>query len=367
MSRISAAPAPVDLHLEPNEASDLTAVPAEALPSTYDRGFVTVLDEDVVENAIALLGHRGDDLGDGWEAVRLRLRVVGDTGATEDAEACAFHGGRLYVAGSHYGSKGGPLQPKRAFFARLDQSDLGRAVAGRACALEVARNAFRLHRAVNDALRESAIELMPLSDAAREALIEATIERGKDDGKAWKGRVKRRDRPINVEGIEFRADGSLLLGLRYPVAATGDPLLVELPDVDALFDDPGGVPACGPVWVLGCGGDPDRPLGVRGLHRSSTDELHVLVGNLDAEGKDSVLLEGRPSGAAAHCEHWRARLPVLAAGGPVDAEIVHRLDDLKTVEGIAQAPGEDHFIYVVDRDHNVHLRFLHASGQRLGG
>lgn len=350
-------PDPVDLHLEPNEASDLAAVPAPAVPSGFDSAYVTVLDEDAVEKAIALLGHSGDDLASGWEARRLDLRVTGDDGRTEDAEACAFHGGRLYVAGSHYGSKDGPLQPRRAFFARMDEGDLARASAGEQCELQVARNAFAVHRAVNDALRASGIELLPLVDEARDALIGATIARGEEKGKSWSGLIRRDDQPINVEGMEFRPDGTLLLGLRVPVSASGAPLLVELHDVDALFDEPERPVACGAVWVVGCGGEPERPLGVRGLHRSATDELHVLVGNLDAEGKDSVLLAGRPSDADAHCEHWSVRLPLTAGGGPLEATRVHDFPDLKTVEGVAQTP-DGHFLYVVDRDHNVHLRFL---------
>lgn len=356
----STSPEAVDLQLQPNEASDLAPVPPEAVPSAYDHAFVTVLDEAEVEKAIALIGHRGDDMQAGWEAVRLELRVVGDEGSTEDAEACAFHNGRLYVAGSHYGSKDGPLQPKRAFFARMAQSDFARAVEGHTCALEIARNSFRLHRAVNDALSASGIDVMPLSDAAREALIEDTIEHGEDKDKGWNGRVKPDDHPINIEGMEFRPDGTLLLGLRVPVAASGDPLVVEVQDIDNLFDDADAVPSCGSVWVIECDGDPERPVGVRGMHRSGSDELHVLVGNLDAEGKDSVLLDGRPSAGEAHCEHWRVRLPLTAAGGPVKAEMVHCFPDLKTVEGLAQSPDGD-FLYVVDRDQNVHLRFLLAG------
>lgn len=310
-----------------------------------------------MEKAVALLGHRA---GGGWEAVRLRLTVTGDTGRTEDAEACAFHGGRLYVAGSHFGSKSGPLQPRRAFFARMDQTELPRAAGGEACELEVARNAFAVHRAVNDALRASGIELLPLADAPRDGLIDATIARGEDKGKSWSGRVRADDHPINVEGMEFRPDGTLLLGLRFPVAASGDPLVVELHGVDALFDEPDAAVRAGAVWVVECDGDAERPMGVRGLHRDAADVLHVLCGNLDAEGKDSVLLEGRANAADAHCEHWSVRLPLTAGGGPLRAERVHDFPDLKTVEGIAQAP-DGSFVYVVDRDHSVHLRFGPAA------
>src|SRR5215217_4126053 len=60
----------IDLDLYPNEASDLAVVPG-GLVAGYDQAFVTVLDEGVIEDSVALLGHRGDDPFGGWEAQRL--------------------------------------------------------------------------------------------------------------------------------------------------------------------------------------------------------------------------------------------------------------------------------------------------------
>ena len=51
----------VDLELHPNEASDL-AVVDEGLVERFDQTFVTVLDEGVIEQSVAVLGHRGDDV-----------------------------------------------------------------------------------------------------------------------------------------------------------------------------------------------------------------------------------------------------------------------------------------------------------------
>ena len=53
----------VDLELHPNEASDLAVVPVAV--ERFDQTFVTVLDEGVIEESIAVLGHRGDDVSDG--------------------------------------------------------------------------------------------------------------------------------------------------------------------------------------------------------------------------------------------------------------------------------------------------------------
>jgi hypothetical protein len=177
----------VDLDLHPNEASDLAVVPG-GLPS-YDQAFVTVLDEGVIEESIAVLGHRGSDLTQGWDAVRLSLTPTANAGRTEDAEACDFWGEHLYVLGSHFGSKDGPLEAKRAWIARVRTADLAAAVDGSKPPIEIARNRFGLHRAVNDRLRESGVELRELGPRARERLVMRTIERGTKKGKAWVSRV----------------------------------------------------------------------------------------------------------------------------------------------------------------------------------
>lgn len=44
------------------------------------------------------------------------------------------------------------------------------------------------------------------------------------------------DYPINIEGTTFRVDGTPLLGLRFPVAADGRPILVEFDGIERLFE-----------------------------------------------------------------------------------------------------------------------------------
>src|ERR1700742_397122 len=151
----------VDLDLHPNEASDLAVVPDGAL-ARYDQTFVTVLDEGTIEQSIAVLGHRGADVTAGWDAVRLSFAAGDEAGRTEDAEACDFWGGQLYVLGSHFGSKDGPLEARRAWSARLRTADLAAAVEGSKPPIEIARNRFGLHRAVNDRLREADVALREL-------------------------------------------------------------------------------------------------------------------------------------------------------------------------------------------------------------
>jgi hypothetical protein len=316
---------------------------------------VTVLDEAHAEDAFALLGHEaGASPGEGWHAKRLHLDPSSGGGKTEDAEACARRDGHIYALGSQFGSKAGPLNPSRSWIARVPESAL--AADGRA-PLEIARLRFGLHRAVNDALAGAGIELIERGPLTTERYIDATIARGAAKGKRWSGRVTAGDHPINVEGMEFRANGRLLLGLRYPVSADGHPLLVEVDDVEALFAEPDAVPSCGHAWELENVGHRDEPTGIRALHTDGDDVFDVVVGDLDAAGKGATILADHPAGGHAPSRHVRFSLPLTAGGGAVRAQTVHDFGAIKRVEGIALAP-DGHAHYVIDEEGHVALRTL---------
>lgn len=314
-----------DLHLHPNEASDLCPVfDADLLRRRgWDRAFVTVLDETPAEQSIAVLAHEADvDPPDGWVAIRIAAGP--DTeGRTEDAECCARRDGQVLIAGSQFGKKAGPLSPKRSWVARISEESLAGALDGGPAVLEVARLRFGLHRAVNDALAAASVDLIPLGPAARAAYIDATIDRGERKGKRWAGQVRSGDHPINVEGADFRADGRLLLGLRYPVSAEGHPILVEVDDVDGLFTDPDAVPRCSDVWVLEDVGSTAEPVGVRALESEPgrADRFDAILGSLDANDKgrrsSSTI---RRAGAPARCTSASScRSPPAAARWPRSA------------------------------------------------
>jgi hypothetical protein len=346
-----------DLQLEPNEASDLCrALGRDVLDRHgWERAFVTVLDEAPAEESLALLVHaQGAPLDEGWEALRVHADAGAHAGKTEDAEACAAYDGHVYVLGSQFGKKAGPLAAKRSWVARISEPDLAAAAAGERAPLELARLRFGLHRAVNDAL--AGIELLPLGPRARAAYIDATIAIGEERGKRWAGRVRPGDHPINVEAAEFRADGRLLLGLRYPVTAAGHPILVEVHDVESLFAEPDAVPRCGGVWVLENVGSPEAPAGFRGLDSGGDDRFEAIVGDLDAAGKSATVLEDHPEGGNAASEHVRFALPANG-GGTVRAERVHHFGDVRRIEGVA-LDREGHAHYVIDEEGRVALRTL---------
>ena len=349
-----------DLHLEPNEASDLCPVfDADLLARRgWDRAFVTVLDQAPVEEAIVVLTHEaGADLGEGWDARRIAARATKAAGRTGDAEACARRRGWIVVLGSQFGDKSGPLDPRRSWVARVREESLVEALDGGRAKVEIARLRFGLHRAVNDALAAGGVDLIELGPLARRAYIDATIVRGASEAKRWSGRVTSADQPINVEGADFRADGRLLLGLRYPVSAEGHPLLVELDDVHALFEDPDAVPRVTNVWVLEDVGSAQEPAGVRALHAEGIDRFDAVVGDLDAAGKGALILEDHPEGGLARSEHVRFTLPLVAGGGSVSSERVHDFGDVRRVEGVALA-ADGHAHFVIDNDGHVGLRTL---------
>jgi hypothetical protein len=215
-----------------------------------------------------------------------------------------------------------------------------------------------LHRLINDALKERGPDLIPLGEAAREALIEATIERGEKQKKKWSGLVREDDYPINTEGAAFRSDGSLLLGLRFPISAEGHPMLVEVEGIERLFEQDGGLPEVRGFWVVDAVGSGGDIAGVRDLSLfdgAHGEELHLVTGNVDSRDKGSVLLPDYPGGQVTVATHFRCKLPPDEHSGVLKGEFVREFPSLPRVEGIAISDG-DRFFYVTDEDEGVHLR-----------
>jgi hypothetical protein len=348
----------VDLAHSGNEASDLVHVDNQALLDAHgwDLGFWTVLDEGSVEDSIAVLGHAAGAAPDtGWEIHQLPALAGEEKGRTEDAEAVARHDGWIYVVGSHYGSKTGPLQSKRAFIARFDEQSIDRRVPESELPIMVRRNRFRLHRLINDALDASRVVAITPGDSVRTRFIARTIERGTQRSKTWVDRLTERDVPVNIEGAAFRPNGNLLLALRFPTTADGEPILVELSGVPAMFEAEESWPSVEHVWELTGVSPPGALVGFRALSHSGGDTYDAIVGSIDATDKGSVLLEDHPEGALEHCSHWRFTLPADGRDTGAPAEMIRDFPGLRNVEGIAVESGQT--FYVTDEDHRIQLRF----------
>ncbi|MFF5052018.1 hypothetical protein ACFY1S_02375 [Micromonospora sp. NPDC000663] len=337
-----------------NEASDLLPVRSAALLRAYGarRGFWTVLDEGPVERCLALLLEVD---GGGWTARHVVADAGGENGRTEDGEALAHHDGWVYVFGSHFGSKAGPLRPRRAFVARFREDD----AAGGPLPVQVVRNRFRLHRAVNDALAVAPLSLLPPGERVRDRFIVETLARGTARSKSWVSRLAPDDLPLNVEAAAFTPAGTVLLGLRFPVTSAGEPIVVEVAGVPDMF-------AAEPAWprALGAyavsGVTPTGALtGFRAIAPTSDGGYDAVIGSIDALGKGSVLLDDHPGGGDVTSRHVRFRLPAGGSGGAVpdayllDGEVVAELAPFHHVEGLATLDGR--VFYVTDEDHRVAL------------
>lgn len=333
-----------------NEASALLAIQSRRILAAFEweLGFWVACDEAPAHQAIAALGKRlharNDD--EQWQVVPLSAKRTkrSTSKPTDDVEALARAGSRIYVIGSHYGAKDGPLEPERHFVARFDEALVRFDGDELHVKMDVVRPAFRLHRLVNDALASTGWNLLPRGDGTRLDLVQEAIAAAKK----WSSRVRPRDNPINVEGATFLPNGRLLLGLRHPVTAEGRPLMLELDGVDRWFGKSRehGDPEVTRVWYLENVGSREAPAGIRELDAWGAD-VHVVVGNLDSDPEDSRVLDDHPAGIRAGSAHYRCQLP--RASGPVTAELVQEFDPDATVEGIC-VRGDGSIWYAHDDD-----------------
>jgi hypothetical protein len=337
----------VDLVLGGNEASDLLAVRSPAVLAAYGarRAFWTVLDEAPVDRSLAMLVE--NETGT-WGAYPLAADAGAEQGRTEDAEALARLGDWIYVFGSHFGSKAGPLRPRRAFVARFREADAAIGLVR----LQVVRNQFRLHRAVNDVLAGADITLLPPGDQVRHRFIAETVARGTARAKTWVSRLAPDDLPLNVEAAAFTPAGSLLLGLRFPVTDRGEPILIEVTGMAGMFEA-GVWPQAVRAYALTGVTPPGALTGFRALSASADGSYAAVIGSIDAIGKGSVLLDDHPAGGDVTSRHVRFRLPAEPGRREVPAELVADLAPLRNVEGLTEVEGGH--LYVTDEDQRIAL------------
>lgn len=336
-----------------SEASGLLAIENEAVLAAqgWSVGFWTCSDEGPVEKALGAFGRRQGSRE--WELCPVAGARAKVKKKTEDCEAMARRDGWVYIFGSHFGTKTGPLEPRRHFVARFDEARIDGHLDEATIEVEIARGAFKLHRLINDALKESGIEIIEAGAEEARQCIEKTRKIGEKKGKRWAGRIHEGDWPVNIEGVAFRDSGGLLLGLRYPVTQDGHPVLVELDDTDKLFRDPPDTPSIRHLWVLENVGSAREPRGFRALEIKD-GVFHAITGSLDSSPEESVLLEEHPEGARAESRHHRFTLPEVPWWTGVRAQHVADLDGDSRVEGLA-LDNKGRFRYVLDDD-RIHLQ-----------
>lgn len=350
----------IDLELESNEASDLAPCTSQEVlkANDWDLAYFIFLDEGHLDDAVGLLGHqKGRKLTDGWEHRPIQIDTGDDAGKTDDSEASASHGGYTYVIASHYGKKGGPLQITRQWMARFCQDDVVSAGENGGVPMQVMRDKFKLHRVINDALAASDVELIRPSKKMHKAFIERARKIGDKKGKKWAKRLKKGDYAFNIEAASFRPNGNLLVGLRFPVTATGAPVMVELAGVPEWFEGRK-FPTAVTVWELEGPGSPDEPVGFRAMTHHGASEYDCVLGNLDAVDKSSLLIDCYPEGAGAHSQHWRFKVNDRSKRKVAKAEHMNTLEGgEQRIEGIATGP-DGRTLYVSDEDGRVGMRFF---------
>ena len=341
-----------------SEASGLLTVERRALleAAGVDRAFWVVGDRGRAEHVLSFVGRRLDVDGSPtwsvWPALVTATTPDGDDPErTEDAESLFRQGDVVYVVGSHFGKKGGPLQIKRQFFARFDEAAVGWSDEGPRVAMEVVRDDFELHRVVNDALAASGHPMIAATDELRDAFIAETtrLHAKKKKEKKWVEQISPGDTPIDIEGAAASTDDRVWLGLRYPVTAAGEPVIVEVAGVPGLFDGAGRLSA-GRVVVLKGVGSVDAPRGVRALDWLG-GQLHVVSGGLDSKSEQSARLRAHPEGSVARSLHSAGAI------GEAFVEVRADFDEARDVEGIAfPSSGAAHYV----RDEPDEIRLLIA-------
>lgn len=307
-------------------------------PGTWHEAYWTAIDEAPASECLAIVARIGRGAGE-WRIKPVAVRLDGGSRKTQDVEGLARFDGWVYLIGSQYGGPGGPLESRRSFLARFREPMGAPAEAVR---MEVVRDRFRLHRAINDALAVSGLPLARLSDKASRDFIDRTHALGRRQHKAWADRILLGDLPLNIEGVAFDGQGGLVLGLRFPVTASGQPIIVELEELDGAFRSAGWWPVVRAIRVLTGAGSPRAPVGIRDLELSG-DDLHVLVGGIEPE-----LVDHAPRPGARSFEHRVGRWTRGAESASLPTRLVRRFRPGQRVEGLA-GDGVGGFAYIAER------------------
>jgi hypothetical protein len=307
-------------------------------PETWHEAYWTAIDEAPASECLSIVARIGNGAGE-WRIKPVAVRQDRGSRKTHDVEALARFGGWVYLIGSQYGRPGGPLESRRSFLARF-REPMG--APAKPVRMEVVRDRFRLHRAINDALAASHLPLARLREKAARDFIRRTRTLGRRRNKAWADRILAGDLPLNIEGAAFDDQGALLLGLRFPVSASGEPIIVELKEVHGAFRSAGWWPVVQAIRVLTGAGSPGAPMGIRDLELSG-GEVHVLVGGIDSE-----LVDHAPPPSARPFEHRVGRWTRGAEAASLPTRLVRRFKPGQQVEGLA-GDGAGGFAYVAER------------------
>lgn len=355
----------VELGPHAPEASSILPIADQELLTKhdYDRGFWVCLDEFSAGKALAIVGHRRASAPlRRWEVKRIPAKEPSGAPRTQDSEALVRDDqGWIYLLGSQFGPKSGPLDVTRAFVARFQES-ASATDEDDAVVMQLRRRPFLLHRKINDALVAADVELLPLGPNMRERYIAKTMRKGAKKDKAWHVDLRVEDWPINIEGAHYMGEDTFLVGLRYPTSAAGEPLLIRVQGLRRWFEAPPVDEPEAELHVEFAGrisGISDRscPVGIRGMTEHQGN-LHVLVGAIGTARKPTAIDIDYPESTRLDCSHVMAPNPGREGIWQLEGETLYHFDGHPNVEGLAH-DGKGGWVYVLDEDHM--LRILVAA------
>jgi len=313
--------------MEKYEASALLPVDdATRARLGFDEAYWTVSDEAAAHKALLLVAMKRDAGGaEAWSLEVPNPPPIKLSSKTEDAEALFRANDRVWIVGSMFGSKKNKvLEAKRHFVAVFDEAT-GALVADPA--------GPTLHRRINDWLRADGPALIERRAEGEGRLIADSIAAIAQAKPADRIDVAAEDRAINVEGAVGFPGGRILLGLRFPVTAEGNPILVLVgrddPDAHAFF-------------VLGTG-TPQCPRGIRDLALGPDGAVYALTGSIDSDPAESAILAGYGGIETAKNALVRFAIPetpgaATPAVSRVPVEAVRAFPYFDSLEGVAFRP-----------------------------
>ena len=257
---------------------------------------LTVLDEANAEDALALLVHEeGCPLDDGWEAVRVHAdRATARTRPRTPRPA---------PRGTATRTCSGPSSARRPGRSRPAAPGSRASREDELLVDDAPRRRSRSPACASACTAPSTTRCgrhrpPPARPARPERYIDATIKPGAR-GSAGRAASQPDDQPINVEAMEFRADGSLLLGLRYPVTARRPPAARRDPRRRGAVRRPRRGSRSRPRVVARERRHAEAPAGFRALDTRGDDVFDAVIGDLDAADKSATVLEDHPEGGKA--------------------------------------------------------------------
>ncbi len=194
-----------------------------------------------------------------------------------DAEGLARIGNTIFIAGSGFLNSKNQMDRRRAFVVRFDESEV--ITDQRECTIRTEHLDLStvLLEHINNALAQQSIATLDASPKVQAMLSD--IDRAG---------TRVIQQPTNVEGIAISGT-SLLVGLRWPVAASGRPLLAELHDAAKLLtaenwvaEPLGSIPIT--MHEVDCdSASKNRPSGFRALSVDRSGTVHAIVGSTDRD------------------------------------------------------------------------------------